>query len=325
MSKILVGIDLGGTNIKIGCFDGELNLIRKESVATEADMGPVVVVERFVKAIESLVKKAGFNREDIAAAGIGTPGPADYKAGVIINSTNMPTFKNVPIRQMLSERLNCPVAFDNDANVACFGEFTAGAGRDVNDMVFFTLGTGIGGGIICEGRLIQGSGGNGAELGHIIIYLDGRLCNCGQKGCAEAYASASSTAKRATEAVQAGAESSLKKVLEEKGQISCKDVYQHLAAGDRLAKEITDDTAKVLAILCVNILHTTEPKKIVFAGGMINAGDILLNRIKDYFNQQVWKLKKEKVDICFAILGEDAGIIGAAALAKQMKNSRRKV
>jgi glucokinase len=183
-------------------------------------------------------------------------------------------------------------------------------------MVFFTLGTGIGAGIISDGKLLRGSGGNAAELGHTIIYPDGRLCNCGQKGCAEAYASASNTAKRAAEAVRAGENSTLKKVLNKKGQITCKDVYDHLKAGDKLAKKITDETAKALAILCVNALHAADPQRIVFAGGMIAAGDILLNRIKDYFNEQIWKLKKETVEICFATLGENAGIIGAAALAK---------
>jgi glucokinase len=182
-------------------------------------------------------------------------------------------------------------------------------------MVFFTLGTGIGGGIISGGKLLAGSGDNAAELGHIIVYPDGRRCNCGQRGCVEAYASASNTAKRA---IEAGAESSLKKVLKEKGKITSRDVYEHLKRGDGLAKEITDGTAKALAILCVNMLHTTEPKRIVFAGGMIAAGDILLDRIRDYFNEQIWSLKKETVEICFATLGEDAGIIGAAALAKQI-------
>lgn len=323
MGEIFVGIDLGGTNIKIGCFDSELKLVRKTSVTTEADMGPEAVVERMVGAIEELVKGVGFGLADIAAAGIGTPGPANYKEGIIINSTNMPTFKNVPIRQMLSEKLNCPVAFDNDANVACWGEFVAGAGKDVQDMVFFTLGTGIGGGIICDGRLVQGCGGNAAELGHIIIYPDGRKCNCGQRGCAEAYASANSTAKRAAEAIEAGAESSLKKVLGEKGRITSKDVYEHLAAGDALAKEITEGTAKALAVLCINVLHTTEPRRIVFAGGMIAAGDVLLSRIRYYFNEQIWSLKEETVEICFATLGEEAGIIGAAALAKEARNGDR--
>lgn len=315
MANILIGIDLGGTNIKIGCFDAHLKLLKKTSITTDADSGPQPVVKNMLAAIGKLVKESGFSSSDISAAGIGTPGPADYKAGIIINSTNMPAFKNVPIRQMLSDGLHCPVVFDNDANVACFGEFTAGAGKGVTDMVFFTLGTGIGAGIVSGGKLLHGSGGNAAELGHIIIYTDGRLCNCGQKGCVEAYASASNTAKRATEALNAGEQSTLKKVLDENGQITCKDVYNHLKAGDKLAKKITDETAKALAILCINALHATEPQRIVFAGGMIAAGDILLNRIKDYFSKQIWKLKKENVEICFATLGEDAGIIGAAALA----------
>ncbi|MHC4636722.1 MAG: ROK family protein [Planctomycetota bacterium] len=321
MSDIYIGIDLGGTNIKIGVFDEQLDLLHKDSVATQADMGPDVVVERMAGKVTEVLAGNGLKLSNVAGAGIGTPGPANYREGVIINSTNMPTFRNVPIRQMLSDSLGVPVAFDNDANVACFGEFSSGAGKDVNDMVFFTLGTGIGGGIVSNGRLIQGSGGNGAELGHMIIYPEGRPCNCGQKGCVEAYASASWTAKRAAEAIKDGAESTLKKVFDAKGEITCRDVFDHARTGDKLAIGITDETARALAILCVNMLHVTEPQRIVFAGGMIAAGEVLLNRIKEYFDEEIWSLKKETVEICFAQLGEDAGIIGAAALARQMNEN----
>ncbi len=317
MDEVFVGIDLGGTNIKIGCFDSQLRLICKTSMATEADMGPKVVVERICQTIEKLLADTNLSLDDVSAVGMGCPGPARYSEGIIEAATNLPKFKNVPFRNMLSEKLGKAVVFENDANVACWGEFVMGAGKGVENMVFFTLGTGIGGGIINKGKLLAGGGDNASELGHMIIYPDGRLCNCGQRGCVEAYASASWTAIRATEAIEAGAQSSLKKVLEQKGQITSKDVYEHLAAGDELAKKITDETAKALAIVCVNILHTTEPQRIVFAGGMIAAGEPLLNRIKDYFNEQIWSLKKETVEICFATLGEDAGIIGAAALAKQ--------
>lgn len=319
MSEMFVGIDLGGTNIKIGLFDSELKLLSKTSVATKADMGPEVVIGKMAQTVEKLIVEAGLSLQDVVAVGIGTPGPARYTEGVIIKSTNMPTFKNVPICRMLNEKLGAPIVFDNDANVACWGEYAVGAGKGVKDMVFFTLGTGIGGGIISNGELVHGCDENAAELGHMIIYPDGRNCNCGQRGCVEAYASADSTARRAAEALEAGAESSLKKVLDEKGQITSKDIYEHLANGDELAKEITDGTAKALAITCINMLHTTEPKRIVFAGGMIAAGDILLNRIKDFFNEHIWTLKKEMVEICFATLGEDAGIIGAAALAQHAK------
>jgi len=318
MSGMFVGIDLGGTNIKIGLFDSDLELIRKTSVSTEADMGPDVVIAKMAETVEKLLAESDRPLADVAAVGIGTPGPANYSEGVIIKSTNMPTFKNVPICKMLNDKLGKPIIFDNDANVACFGEFTAGAGKGVNNMVFFTLGTGIGGGIINDGELVHGCAENAAELGHMIIYPDGRTCNCGQKGCVEAYASADSTARRATEAIEAGAESSLKKVLDKKGRITSKDIYEHLAAGDKLAKEITDGTAKALAITCINMLHTTEPRRIVFTGGMIAAGDALLNRIQHYFDEQIWTLKKEPVEICFATLGEDTGIIGAAALAKHV-------
>ena len=319
MSEIFVGIDVGGTNVKIGLFDSELKMICKTSITTEADMGPEVVINNMAQAVKELLTEAGFSLPNIVAVGIGTPGPAKYSEGIIIRSTNMPKFKNVPICKMLNERLGAPVVYDNDANVACWGEYVVGAGKGVKDIVFFTLGTGIGGGIVSNGELVHGCDENAAELGHMIIYPDGRECACGQRGCVEAYASADSTARRATEAIEAGAESSLKKVLDEKGKITSKDIYQHLAKGDTLAKEITDGTAEALAITCINMLHTTEPKRIIFTGGMIAAGDVLLNRIKDFFDKHIWTLKKEAVEICFATLGEDTGIIGAAALARHAK------
>ncbi len=322
MGEILVGIDLGGTNVKVGCFDSALKLIDKASAATEADMGPEAVVERIGRTTENILAINNLPADSLAAAGIGAPGPARLDEGIIIASPNMPLFKNVPLRKMLSQRLHAPVVLENDANAACWGEFVLGAGKDINNMVFFTLGTGIGGGIITDDKLVHGSADNAAELGHINIYPDGRKCGCGQRGCVEAYASADSTARRAVEAIEAGAESSLKRVLDEKGRITSKDVYEHLAAGDELARQITDGTAKALGLLCINLLHSTEPGRIVFAGGMIAAGDVLLNRIKDFFNEQIWSLKKETVEITFAALGEDAGIIGAAALAKKAKDER---
>jgi len=318
VNEIYIGIDLGGTNVKFGCFDGQMKLLGKSSAATNVDEGPEIIIERICDAIEELAATAGVNVEEISAIGMGTPGPANYREGIIMESCNMPKFNNVHVKKMISEHFGGkPFVLENDANVACFGEYTVGAGKNSHDMVFFTLGTGIGGGIVCNGHLIHGSEENAAELGHIIIYPDGRECGCGQRGCAEAYGSASATARRATEAIEAGAESSLKKVLDENGEITSKDVYEHLAAGDKLAKEITDGTAKALALLCVNVHHVTEPRKIVFAGGMIAAGDVLLDGIRENFCEQLWKVKDESVEICFATLGEDAGIIGAAALAKE--------
>jgi glucokinase len=315
VSEIFVGIDLGGTNIKIGCFDSELKLVCKTAVATRADMGPEVVVEKICETAEKLLADNGLSIEAVKGIGIGAPGPSNIAEGIIISAPNLPKFKNIALRKMVGERLGRPVVFENDANAACWGEYVVGAGKGVRDMVFFTLGTGIGGGIVSNGELVHGFGDNAAELGHIIIHPQGRLCGCGQKGCVEAYASASSTAARAAEAVQAGAESSLKKVSDKNGEITCKDVFEHSAAGDTLAKEITDGTAEALGLLCVDMFHVTGPQRIIFGGGMIAAGDLLLNRIRYFFKQHIWPLKEETLEICFATLGEDAGIIGTAALA----------
>ncbi|MBL7107273.1 MAG: ROK family protein [Phycisphaerae bacterium] len=318
MGQLLLGIDLGGTNIKIGCFDSSLNVIEKTSIVTNSESGPETVIENIVTVSLALVEQANLRFENVAAIGVGVPGPTDYETGTIIKLPNMPAFENLPLKKLLEEKCCKKVVIENDANAACWGEFTIGSGSDVKDMVFFTLGTGIGGGIISDGKMLRGTSFGAAELGHLIIFPDGRKCACGQKGCVEAYASASNTAARALEALGKGRESSLKNVLENKGTITCKDVYDHLEGGDGLAKEITDLTAEALALTCINMLHVTDPEKFVFAGGMIAAGNILLERIRYYFDQMIWKMKKETVEICFAQLGEDAGIIGAAALAKEL-------
>jgi glucokinase len=319
MLENYIGIDLGGTNIKIGCLAADLKLQWKTSIPTDAQMGPTIVLDRIADIIKQAAGKNHTPLDTIKAIGIGSPGPANYAEGVLIRCANMPKFVDVPIKRMLKEKLGKPVVLENDANAACFGEFVAGAGRNIENMVFFTLGTGIGAGIVSDSKLLCGSNGNAAELGHTIVEINGRLCGCGQKGCVEAYASAAASAKRATEAIEAGEKSSLAAVLAKNGRITCKDVYEHLAQGDKLAKKITDETAEALGVLCVNALHIAEPEAIVFAGGMIAAGDILLDRIRYYFKQHIWKIKSEDdVEICFAALGEDAGIIGAAALAKEI-------
>ncbi len=327
MADHYIGVDLGGTNIKVGLFDSQMKLVSNTSVPTGSEMAPENVVERIVAAGRELLSDAKLSDADVAAIGIGTPGPADYPAGLIIRSTNMPKFNNTPLRGMIASGLGGrPAILENDANVACWGEFTMGAGRGITDMIFMTLGTGIGGGVVCNGELVRGIGGNAAELGHVIIHPGGRLCNCGQRGCVEAYGSANSTAARATEAIQAtpaGHDSSLKAVLAKHGHLSSKDVYQHAENGDPLAREITEGTAEALALMCVNMLHTTEPGCVVFSGGMIAAGDALLSRIKHYFNEHVWNLKEEPLEICFATLGEDTGIIGAASLAKHALETGR--
>jgi len=316
MNELYIGIDMGGTNVKFGCFDARLKLLCKTSVTSKADSQPNTIIEQLTDSAKTFLTDNKIDIDQVKAVGIGAAGQLNLAKGIIISSPNIPLLKNVPFRKMLSRRLGKPVILENDANAACWGEYIIGAGKNVKNMAFLTLGTGIGGGLITDGKIVHGFNDNAAELGHIIIYPAGRLCNCGQRGCAEAYASADSTAKRAEETIRAGADSSLSKTLDKNGKITAKDIYEHLKNGDKLAKKITDETAEILAILCINLLHTTEPQRIVIAGGMAAAGDILLKRIKYYFNKNIWSLKKENVEICFSELAEDAGITGAAALAK---------
>lgn len=322
MTEVFVGIDLGGTNIKLGCFTQDLTLIAKTSIPTQLELGLDSILDRISQTTETLLTKSNLSHKNIRAAGIGSPGPVDVDAGIVITTSNM-GFKNVPLRQMLSDRLKKPVVLENDANVTCWAEYVAGAGKGTRDMILLALGTGIGGGVISNGELVHGFDNNAGELGHVIVHPNGRLCGCGQKGCAEAYASATSTAARAAEAIHNGAKSTLKNVLQQNGQITGKDVYDHSAAGDKLAKEITDGTALSLAILCVSLLHTTGPQRIVFYGGMIGAGSLLLKPLRYYFDRQIWNIRKEKVKLCFAKLGADAGIIGTAALAAHTHKQKK--
>ena len=316
MTKHTLGIDLGGTNIKIGCFDTSLKLIGKISVPTGAEMEPEFIVEKLYSTSEELLKQNGLSLADVCSVGIGAPGPIDLTEGVVLAAPNFPLFKNVPLKDMVAKRLDKPTILENDANAACWAEHVIGVGKGADHMILLTLGTGIGGGIISDGQLIHGPSGGAAELGHIIIYPDGRTCVCGQKGCVEAYASANSTAARATEAVQEGAESSLSAILEEQGQITCKDVFEQAGNGDAVAKEIVDGTAKALALVCVQLANMTDPQSIVFAGGMIAAGDLLLNQIRRFYKQYIGRLfNRGSIELCYGTLGEDAGIIGASLLA----------
>lgn len=316
--QLFLGIDVGGTNTKLGLFSQDLRMLGKTSIPTESSGGPEDVIGRIAVASVALAADMGHDMQDVRAAGIGAPGPARIAEGIIEFAPNMPGFENIPIRAMLAARLGIPVVFENDANVACWGEFVAGAGRGVSDMVLITLGTGIGGGVVANGRLIHGFGDSAGEIGHTIVYPGGRPCPCGQKGCVEAYASATSTANRAMEALNEGRKSGLEAVYAARGVLTSRDVYEYLEAGDDLAREIADGTAKALAIMCVNLVHVTSPELILFTGGMAAAGDVMLSRIRYFFGQFVWSSRKEPVRIELGQLWEDAGMVGSAALARDM-------
>lgn len=314
--RCFVGIDLGGTNVKGGVVDDERRVLCKVSIRTQAEHGPDHVIERMAGLVDRVIAKANLTKSDIEAVGIGSPGSMSHTHGIIIRPPNLPGWVNVPLRDRIKEMTGLPTTLENDANAAAWGEFWAGAGRGTRHMVMFTLGTGVGGGIITDGRLMRGHFDNAAELGHTIVVPGGRRCGCGQLGCLEAYASASYTARRATEAIQSGEASALATALEAKGEITSEDVVNAAAAGDALAARIFDETCYYLAIACVNVQHATNPERILMAGGMIAAGeDALLKPIRKKAAELTWKAADDLPTIMFATLGNDAGLIGAAGAA----------
>lgn len=314
--QLFVGVDLGGTNIKAGLLDDQANLLARLSIATEAEHGPDHVIARIVQAIDQVLAQAGLPRQDVAGVGIGAPGAMSHKKGLIIAPPNLPGWHNVPLRDRVAALSGLPTVLENDANAAAWGEFWAGAGRGTDNMVMFTLGTGVGGGIIIDGQILRGAFDNAAELGHMIVKPGGRPCGCGQRGCLEAYSSAAATARRAIEAIQAGQDSSLKARLEAGQPVESRHVEQAARAGDPLAERIWDEACYYLAIACVNVQHFCNPQRVVLAGGMIGAGAFLLDRVRKHFDQQTWTVAQDRPEIALATLGNEAGFIGAAGAAR---------
>jgi glucokinase len=311
----VVGVDLGGTNIKVGVVTTAGEVVSSLSVPTEGQGGPDHVIGRMVSGALEAIKTAKLAKDRILGVGIGAPGAMSHKEGLIISPPNLPGWKNVPVRDKVAAGTGLPTNLENDANAAAFGEYWAGGGRGTKDMVFFTLGTGIGGGVIIDGHLLRGFFDNGAELGHMIVQPGGRLCGCGQHGCVEAYASAHFTAVRAVEAIKNGEASTLKARLDKNLPVETPQVVEAAMAGDPLACRIWDETCRLLAVACVNMQHFSNPQKILLGGGMIGAGKHLLDPVRRYFLEFTWKAAKDYPQIDFATLGNDAGFIGAAGLA----------
>lgn len=316
MSKgYCVGVDLGGTNIKAGLLDDGARILSKLSLPTEVDQGRDRVIDNIVAAAEKAITEAGVDRSAVRGIGIGSPGPMSHRQGLIINPGNLPCLKDTPLREIVRDRTGIDTTLENDANAAAWGEFWAGAGRDVTDMVMFTLGTGVGGGIITEGRLLRGFYENGAELGHVLVQPEGRRCSCGQHGCVEAYSSAYFLARRAEEMIRDGEASSLKVKVDAGELLAAEDIVEASRAGDALAGKVWDDACRYLAVMIVNMQHVTNPQRVVLAGGLIAAGNYLLDPIRKYHDSMKWELLSDEPEICFATLGNDAGLIGAAGCA----------
>jgi glucokinase len=318
-----VGLDVGGSSMKGGVVDDAGRPLSAVSLPTEAHRGQEFGLERMCETIRKAVEEAALDLAEIAAIGVATPGTMDIPAGMILDPPNLKPWQNVPVRQYVHDAFQIPTAFQNDANAAALGEYWAGAGRDAHSMVLFTLGTGVGGGIILHdegghGYIVQGEHSHGAELGHTRIEMTNpRRCGCGRLGCLEAYASATAVVARTHEALAAdGGQSSLHGLLKGKVELTAEAIFLAAAGGDELAQKIVKDTAFYLAVGAVNAMHTIDPDMVVFTGGMTAAGEPFLERIRQHVREMAFPVPAARCQIRYAELGTDAGFIGAAACGR---------
>lgn len=320
VKTLYVGLDVGGTTMKAGVVDDAGKPRGAVNLPTEAYRGQEFGLERMCESIRQAVAQSNLKMTDIAAIGVATPGTMDIPGGIILDPPNLKPWRDVPVRDHISKVFKLPVAFQNDANAAAFGEFWAGAGKEAHSMVLFTLGTGVGGGIIIGDLVLEGEHSHGGELGHMKIEMTNPLqCGCGRWGCLEAYASATAVVKRALTALAAkGAKSILKAQTKKEGGLTARDIFDAALAGDALADKIVEDTAFYLAVGAVNMMHTIDPDMVVYTGGMIATGEWFLERIRKHVKELAFPVPAERTSIRYASLGSDAGYIGAAGCGRQL-------
>ena len=314
MAKCYVGIDLGGTNIKGGVVDSTGTVRHFQSIETEGAQGRDHVLDRIALLVDLVRDGAGLAKDEIVAVGIGSPGPLDTTRGYIHTAPNLPGWENLPLADEVSRRCGYPVFIENDANAAALAESFAGAGKGMHCMLMLTLGTGIGGGIVIDGRVWHGANDCAGELGHVSIDYKGRPCNCGSIGCVETYASASNLVARTRETLAAGETSSLSQYGD---ALECHHIFQAAAEGDACAQQVVDEGLVMLSAAIASFINIFNPDMIVLFGGMTKAGEQLFGPVREEAARRAFPTAFERCQIVPAQLGEEAGVIGSAVSAMQ--------
>ncbi|KAF2955696.1 ROK family protein [Marinitoga sp. 38H-ov] len=307
----LVGVDLGGTEIKTGLVSKDKGIINKVSIPTEADKGANIVAQNIIKTIKIVAENT---LDKIEGIGIGSPGSIDRDNGIVRYAPNLP-FHNFELAKAIKEELNIPTFVENDANAFALGEWYFGAAQGLKHFVALTLGTGIGGGVVSHGILITGKDGIGTELGHVIVQPDGPLCGCGSRGCIETIASARNTARWAKEFSVKIPNNAVIKLAGSIENIESKHVFMALEKGDIVAKMVVEKISDALAKAISNFVHIFNPEMVIIGGGMSKAGDLLLNPIREKVEFYLMPSFKNSFKIMQSSLVEEAGILGASAAA----------
>ncbi|MDU1890763.1 MAG: ROK family protein [Dysgonomonas sp.] len=313
-----IGIDIGGTNSVFGVVDKRGHIINQGSIKTNAYKEINEYVHHLSVGVQEIIDQVG-GSGNIKGIGVGAPN-GNYFTGCIEFAPNLPWKGVIPLAQMLTDKLNIPVALTNDANAAAIGEMTYGAARGMKDFIVITLGTGVGSGIVVNGQLVYGHDGFAGELGHTTIRRDGRLCGCGKKGCLETYSSATGVARTAREFLETRKEPSLLRELNA-DEITSKDVYDAAVKGDVLAKEIFDITGQLLGEAFADFVAFSSPEAIILFGGLTKSGKFIFDSVRKHMEENMLPIYRNKIKLLMSELKEaDAAVLGASALGWEVKD-----
>jgi glucokinase len=322
-SPFYAGIDVGGTNIKAGVVDCDGNPLGKASVPTDAEKGAEHGIASIKRVFELALEESGVRKQEIRGIGLATPGTMDIPNGMLLDPPNLPGWNNFAVRQRTEAAIGIQTVLQNDANAAAYGEFWAGAAKEADSLVFWTLGTGIGCGIIIGDLIVEGRHSHGAECGHIIVQMEeGRLCGTGQYGTLEAYCGAKALVKRCQEALNDGQHSLLSELIKQGQELTPLLIANAAEQGDQLADDLIMQTARYMAVGTVTLMHTIDPDMVVFGGAMTfgaettELGRRFLQEIKNEVKKRAFPIPYARTTLTYASLHNDAGFIGAAGCAK---------
>lgn len=308
MPAYSVGIDLGGSQVRAALVDEGGRILSRAAEITDKINGPMAVVDQMIRLVQRVSQ--GVELTKIAAIGLSAPGPLDAKAGVVLNIPTLPGWTNVPITQILSDRLQLPVILENDGVAAAVGEWVFGAATGESDFIYVTVSTGIGGGIIADGRILRGNGYLAGHIGHMTLDPHGPMCQCGNRGCWEALASGTSLGHRARSLVSDHSGSSLSKLP---GNWGAREVFEAAASGDSWALELVEQESRYLAMGMVGLLHIFSTTKFVIGGGVSSGFDLMRSTITEYIQSYAMP-EFRRVTVQRAALGVDSGLIGACVI-----------
>ncbi len=310
-----VGIDLGGTGIKAGLVTPDCKILKTDHAPTEAHRPYQEIIRDMAELAKKVVLDAGYKLEDIQSVGIGSPGTADDKNGILLYSCNL-NFHNVPMVEEFQKHWNVPVFIGNDANCAALGEYEFLNDDTIDDFIAITLGTGIGGGVIINKKLYTGFNGAASEIGHFQVVPDGVPCTCGRRGCWERYASVTALIRMTKEKMETCPDSSMHEEAKREGKVSGRTAFLAAKSGDKAGQKVVDQYIKNIAEGITSVVNIFQPKKLVIGGAISKEGDYLLNPIREFVKEHSYVKQAPQTEISVAQLGNDAGIIGAAMLGK---------